>query len=231
MIGGFRVAVIAIDGPAGSGKSTTARLVAHDLGFIYIDTGAMYRAAALSALRVGIDINNEEAVTMNTVNISIAFRDSANGQRVILNNADVTDEIRTTEVSDAASKIATYSRVRRQLVKLQREMGQTQDSVMEGRDIGTVVFPKAEVKIFLVASYPTRAGRRQMDLISHGEEIDIPHLVKQLEDRDRRDKGRADSPLLKAADAIEIDTTLLTIEEQVEIVKGIARARLLIKSD
>ena len=220
------MSIIAIDGPAGSGKSTTARLVAKKLGFIYIDTGAMYRVVAYATLKSGISIEDETSIANLASNLKISFREGLEKQLVFLNNEDVSKEIRTSEVSEAASIIAIYSQVRKILVEMQQRMGKNCNAVMEGRDIGTVVFPQAELKIFLIATYPTRACRRQRDLIKKGEEIKIPALVNQLKKRDKRDKERQDSPLKKAPDAVELDTTLLTINEQVDKVVELAKVRL-----
>ncbi|MBN1232412.1 MAG: (d)CMP kinase [Candidatus Coatesbacteria bacterium] len=223
------MAVIAIDGPAGSGKSTTAKLVAKELGFIYVDTGAMYRAVALESINRKANLSDASEIAEIATQLKIHFKEKEDGQHIFLDDKDVSEEIRRNEVSEAASIIATYTGVRKHLVKIQQDIGRHNNVVMEGRDIGTVVFPEAEVKIFMIATYPTRAERRQSDLVKKGEEIKIPALVNQLKERDLRDSSREDSPLMKTEESIVIDTTLLTIEEQVSKVVNIAREKLNLK--
>jgi cytidylate kinase len=208
---------IAIDGPAGSGKSTVARRVAEALGFSYIDSGAMYRAVALWALRQGIDPTDAHRMEQLALAASLRLEPG----RVFLNGEEVTADLRTPEVSRAASVVATHAGVRRALVAKQRSVAETASVVMEGRDIGTVVFPQADVKIFLDASPEERLRRRQ------AESADAPpDLARQLADRDRRDRTRAESPLVQAEDAIYLDTTTLNLDEAVDAVLAVIRKRL-----
>ena len=209
--------VIAIDGPAGSGKSTTARLVAEKLDFTYLDTGAMYRALTLKALRKGLDLNKETEVLSLLKETSIELHVDKRGLHITLDDEDVTQKIRTQKVTRHVSTIAAYPGVRKWMVQLQREMGKKVKVVAEGRDIGTVVFPDARLKIFLVASLEQRAKRRQKDF-SVKKKVDLKKIAEDIEKRDRIDSNRAASPLIKADDAIELDTTELTIEQQVDFV-------------
>lgn len=207
---------IAIDGPAGAGKSSVAKIISKELGYIYIDTGAMYRAFGLYLLNNNIDINSEDDVSkqVDKVNISIEF---VNGeQKIYLNNEDVTDKIRTPEVSEAASVCSTYASVRTKLVKLQQELGSKSSVVMDGRDIASVVLPNANVKIFLTASVAERAKRRIIDYKQKGIEKSIDEVSKEIEERDYRDSHRENSPLKKVDDAILIDSSDMTIDEVVD---------------
>jgi CMP/dCMP kinase len=211
--------IIAIDGPAGAGKSTIARRVAARLGFIYIDTGAMYRALALWALRQNLDPSDMHRMDQLALAADITL-DSANA-RVFLNGEDVTDAIRTLAVSDAASRISAIPAVRRAMVEKQRAMGASQNVVMEGRDIGTVVFPQASVKIFLDAQPYARVDRRQSQTGGAKSEV-----AGEIADRDRRDSSRPDSPLAQAPDAVYVDTTQLSIEQVEEAVLRLVRERI-----
>jgi cytidylate kinase len=211
--------IIAIDGPAGAGKSTIARRVAARLGFTYIDTGAMYRALALWAVRQNLnpsDIHRMEQLAL----ASDIKLDSANA-RVFLNGEDVTDAIRTPEVSEAASRVAAIAPVRRIMVEMQRAIGGSQNVVMEGRDIGTVVFPDANVKIFLDAHREARVGRRQAQTGAGASDV-----AGEIADRDRRDSTRSDSPLAQAPDAVYLDSTSLTVEQVEEEVLRLVRERI-----
>nr|WP_217183968.1 (d)CMP kinase [Caldithrix abyssi] len=209
---------IAIDGPAASGKSTTARLLAQKLGYLYIDTGAMYRAATLSVLRAGIDVHDEQAVVDHVRNIKISLKIVDGIQRTFLNDEDVSDQIRTPQINQIISVISSYPGVREVLIEQQRELAKEGGVVMDGRDIGTVVLPDAELKVFLVASIKERARRRQLDLERQGIKMDLKAIEQEIKQRDKLDSSRAQSPLKKADDARELDTTNLTIKEQVEII-------------
>ncbi|MHB2148778.1 (d)CMP kinase [Calditrichota bacterium LG25] len=209
---------IAIDGPAASGKSTTARLLAQKLGYLYIDTGAMYRAATLSVLRAGIDAHDERAVVNHVRNIKISLKIVDGIQRTFLNDEDVSDQIRTPQINQIISVISSYPGVREVLIEQQRELAKEGGVVMDGRDIGTVVLPDAELKVFLVASIKERARRRQLDLERQGIKMELQAIEQEIAQRDKLDSSRAQSPLKKAEDARELDTTNLTIKEQVEII-------------
>jgi cytidylate kinase len=216
--------VVAIDGPAGAGKSTIARALAGRLGFLFIDTGAMYRAVALWALRTGTALDDMHRLDQLARQARIDFAEG--NTRVLLNGEDVTEEIREPRMADAASKVSTVPAVRRALVELQRKMATENSVVMEGRDIGTVVFPDAEVKIFLDASPAIRALRRLGDLKAKGIEVAPETLEREIEERDRRDRTRAEAPLMQAPDAVYLDSSKLTIDEVQEQILAIIRARM-----
>ncbi len=207
---------IAIDGPAGAGKSTIAKRVAKALGFIYVDTGAMYRAMALHMLRAGVDIHDAEKVAEAAQDADITIRHENGEQVVILNGENVNGLIRTEQVSGCASTVSTVGAVRERLVALQRQMAKTADVVMDGRDIGTVVLPDARLKIFMTASAQVRAHRRYLELAARGEEADEAQILKDIEERDARDTGRAIAPLKQAEDAVLLDTSNLSIDEVVD---------------
>ncbi|NLJ89135.1 MAG: (d)CMP kinase [Epulopiscium sp.] len=207
---------IAIDGPAGAGKSTIAKLVAKKLNIIYVDTGAMYRAVALYCIENSIDYNSKEEVKKVLDNIDIKITHKDNNQRIILNNKDVTDLIRSTEVSKGSSAVATIYAVRIKMVEIQRNIAKNNSVVMDGRDIGTYVLPNAKIKVFLTASVDERAKRRHKELIEKGIKCDFEQIKKDIEERDKNDSTREFAPLKKADDAVEIDTTKLNIEEVVE---------------
>jgi len=221
----LRKIIIAIDGPAASGKSTTARLVAERLGYLYIDTGAMYRAVALKVLEHGLDVDDVEGISKLVEKTEVRLVQSKDGLKVYLDGRDVTDEIREPEVTNASSAVSAIPKVRELLVREQRKMGESGGIVLEGRDIGTVVFPNADLKIYMVADDEERARRRQRELLQKGgaKAPDLSVLIQEIQERDKRDSSRAISPLRKAADAIELDTSNLTIEEQVEFVLREAR--------
>jgi cytidylate kinase len=214
-----RLAVIAIDGPAAAGKSTIAKRIAGRLGFTYIDTGAMYRAVALWALRQNISITDMHRMEQLARAASIELE--AGSSRVILNGADVTEAIRATEVAAAASQVAAIPAVRRALVEKQRAISASASVVMEGRDIGTVVFPEADVKIFLDAEPGERVRRRMAESEGTAEVV-----AEQLKQRDERDRSRAESPLVQAPDAIYIDSTGLAPAEVEEAILKVVRAKL-----
>ncbi|MCR5273040.1 MAG: (d)CMP kinase [Lachnospiraceae bacterium] len=216
---------IAIDGPAGAGKSTIAKKVAKDLGYIYVDTGAMYRAMALCFIKAGLDLKDEEAISgrCDDINIELKYVDGA--QQVILNGENVTGEIRAEEVGNGASVTSAYKKVREKLVALQRELAKKEDVVMDGRDIGTAVLPNAELKVYLTASSLIRAKRRALELEQKGEKADLETIQRDIEDRDHRDMTRAISPLVQAEDAILVDSSDMGIEEVVETIKKLAEER------
>jgi CMP/dCMP kinase len=219
--------VIAIDGPAASGKSTTARIVAQRLGYTYIDTGAMYRAVTLAVHRAGIDPADREAVERLACDVSVHLERAPDASlRVLLDGEDVSTAIRTPAVTADVSQVSAYPDVRHCMVAFQRKIGEQGGVVMDGRDIGTVVFPDADVKVFMVADINSRAERRQAELHTLGTDVTVDGLASELAERDRRDSTRAVSPLTKAPDAVEIDTSSLTIEEQVERVVELVERRM-----
>ena len=216
--------IIAIDGPVGSGKSTLARRVAELMGYVYVDTGAMYRALALKALRQGISFEGgDELLVALAQKTSIDLRADGGTQRVLLDREDVTAAIRTPEVSQAASKIAVNAGVRHVLVAEQRRAGERGGVVMEGRDIGSVVFPDAQLKIFLTASAETRAERRWREHQQKGDSIDLQKTLDEIRERDQRDKERSTSPLVKAPDAVVVDSTAMEPEEVARLVVMLAK--------
>ena len=214
--------IIAIDGPVGSGKSTLARRVAELLGYVYVDTGAMYRALALKAVRQKIAPEAADVLVALAHDTRIDLRAEEGGQRVFLDGEDVTMEIRTPEVSQAASRIAVNPGVRQVLVAEQRRAGQQGGVVMEGRDIGSVVFPDAGLKIFLTASPEVRADRRWREHEQKGDAIDLKRTLEEISERDRRDLERATSPLVRSADAVIVDSTAMEPEEVARLVVMLA---------
>lgn len=209
---------IAIDGPAASGKSTTARLLARRLNYIYIDTGAMYRAATKAVLDAGADPDNESAAVAEIKKITIRLALAGDLQHTYLDDRDVTEEIRTPAIDKAISAISSYPEVRQIMVEKQRELSRNGGVVMDGRDIGTVVLPDADLKVFMVASLETRARRRLADLHSQNANLSLKAVKKEIARRDKIDSSREESPLRKADDARELDTTGLSIGEQVAII-------------
>ncbi len=207
---------IAIDGPAGAGKSTIAKAVAKELGFLYIDTGAMYRAIGLKALSMKLDEDIDIAKMTGETDIEITLL--PDGQHIILDGSDVTDKIRTPEVSMAASRVSAIGEVRKTLVELQRKIAGKNDVIMDGRDIGTVVLPEAEVKLFLTASAEDRARRRYEEMLQKGEKPDYESVLEDMKKRDYNDSHRAVSPLKAAEDAYIMDTTGNTLEKSVKMI-------------
>lgn len=217
---------IAIDGPAGAGKSTIAKELAKKLDCIYIDTGAMYRSVGFYCISKDVDYSVEEEVNRLLGEIDIDIKYANGTQSIYLNNEDVSTAIRTQEVATAASKVATYAKVREALVKMQRNLQKSTSVVMDGRDIGTVVLPDATLKIFLTASSKERANRRCLEYTQKGLEANYNQILKEIEERDYQDSNREVSPLRKAEDAVEIDTTHLTIEDIVESMMTLLQQRI-----
>lgn len=211
-----KVIVITIDGPSGSGKSTVARLLAGRLGYKYIDTGAMYRGIGWLAREKEVPFREGEALDALLESTRLSFEEKNGGTHLLVNGMDLTERIRTPEMGMVASKISAIGAVRRWLSTLQRRLGEEGNAVLEGRDMGTVVFPDARHKFFLTASLEQRAKRRVHQLREQGEEVDLESTVKEISYRDRKDSTRALAPLRKAEDAIEIDTTSMTISEVLE---------------
>ena len=216
--------VVAIDGPAGSGKTTTARLVAQELGFVHIDTGAMYRALTLLALRENTPLADDDALTALAARARIELRPGDSRPRVLLDGEDVSEEIRTPAIDFNVSRVSEVPGVRDEIVAQQRQMGRCTDVVMEGRDIGTVVFPDADVKIYIVASVEERARRRHKELTLRGISHELADVVSDLERRDEYDSTRPVAPLRPAPDAERLDTTSLTVRQQVDEVIALVRA-------
>ena len=207
---------IAIDGPAGAGKSTIAKKVSANLGFIYLDTGAMYRAVALKAINLGIDTNSQKDLANMIENIDINISHENNTQKIFLDGIDVSEAIRTPEVSVGASNVAVFKEVRLKLVDLQRKIAADKDVVMDGRDIGSYVLPNADLKVFLTASVDERAKRRYDELLQKGQNVNLNDVKADMIFRDNNDSSRAFAPLVKVADAIEVDSTSMTIDDVVD---------------
>ncbi|MEZ5359897.1 MAG: (d)CMP kinase [Candidatus Zixiibacteriota bacterium] len=219
----FQGKIIAIDGPAGSGKSTTAKKLANRLGFTYLDTGAMYRAVALFALRNQVSLEDSNALAQIAKKIKIEFQNSDNGQLVFLNGEDVTEAIRTPEATHGSSAVAVFPEVRDELVAQQQALGKKGSIVVEGRDTTSVVFPTADLKIFLDADITVRAQRRFLEAMHKGDETSVDKQIELLKARDKNDSERKASPLQKVHDAIVVDTTAMSIDEQVETIIKIAK--------
>ena len=210
---------VAIDGPAGAGKSTISRAAAKELGFIYIDTGALYRTVGLNALRKGADVNDRESVIATlTDDLKVGLRFIEGEQRMFLNDEDVSDKIRTPEVSSAASVTSAVPEVRKYLFDLQKNLAKTNNCIMDGRDIGTVVLPDAKVKIFLTASPEARAERRYKELIEKGMDVKYDDVLADMIKRDYDDSHRAIAPLKQADDAVLADTSDKTLEESIALI-------------
>jgi cytidylate kinase len=221
----MRNLIIAIDGPVGSGKSTVARGVAELLGYTYLDSGAMYRALALKAIRRGVSLSDVAALETLARETHIDLERGPDGQRVLLDGEDVTQGIRTAEVSQAASHVALIPGVRQVLVDEQRRAGSRGGVVMEGRDIGTVVFPNAELKIFLDASVEVRAERRWREHQQKGDGLTLAQVVDDVRERDLRDRSRTASPLVRAKDAVLVDNTAMDAVETARLIVQLARER------
>ncbi|WP_242241368.1 (d)CMP kinase [Bacillus cereus group sp. BfR-BA-01309] len=212
---------IAIDGPAAAGKSTVAKVVAKKLSYVYIDTGAMYRAITYAALEQKVDIENEEQLMEVVKNVNIEFQQGENTQLVFLNGQDVSEVIRTPDVTNRVSIVAKHRLVREEMVRRQQELAEKGGVVMDGRDIGTHVLPDAEVKIFMLASVEERAERRHLENMNKGFDSNLEQLKEEISQRDKLDSEREVSPLKKADDALELDTTSLSIEEVVQKIMSI----------
>lgn len=221
--------VIAIDGYSGCGKSSTAKEVARQLGYIYIDSGAMYRAAALHFLNEGLSLNSPKDVAkgLNTLQITFQTNPSTFRQETFLNGKNVEEEIRTMRVSERVSEVASIKEIRQAMVAQQKELGKNKGVVMDGRDIASVVFPDALLKIFMTADVDTRAKRRQLELQQKGQEVSLQEIRENLLARDIMDSSRTESPLLKVPEAIEIDTTSLSFEQQVGKIIALAKKVML----
>ena len=220
-----RELIVAIDGPSGAGKSTLSKLLAQRLGYLNIDTGAMYRAVALAASRQGIDIDDNSSLGRLAQQVQISFRRSPSGELVFLDGEDVSSAIRTPEISMLTSRVAACTAVRQAMVELQRRMGEQGGVVLEGRDIGSVVFPAAEVKFFLSATAQERGRRRFAELCGKGLTVDLEQTIAEVEARDAADSGREHAPLVQPADAVVIDATTLDIDQVLERLLTVSLAR------
>lgn len=217
---------VAIDGPSGAGKSTMARLLGKELGLVYMDTGALYRAVGYAVLSRGEDPSDEAAVEALLPSLSVSLRYEEGEQRVFVGDTDVTPFIRTPAVSMAASAVSAMPKVREALFSLQRDFAKTHSVIMDGRDIGTVVLPQAQVKIFLTASVRDRAQRRYEELRQKGEDVSFDRVLSEMIERDERDERRAAAPLRAAGDAVLVDTSGNTLEQSVALLRGIVEERL-----
>jgi cytidylate kinase len=220
--------VIAIDGYSGCGKSSTAKAVAKKLGYTYMDSGAMYRAATLHFLKEQVDLMDLEGLRQYLQNLRISFKKNpvTGIQETYLNGENVEEAIRSMEVSNYVSEVSKIKELREELVSRQQQMGQQKGVVMDGRDIGTVVFPDAELKVFMTADLEIRAKRRQKELSEKGLEVSLEEIIRNLSERDEIDSTRKESPLFRASDAVEVDTSLLEFEEQVNQVVGLAKEKI-----
>lgn len=222
---GQRPLIIAIDGPAGAGKSTAAKRLADALGYLYVDSGAMYRAVALGCIQQGIDIDDPKEVGRVVRDMDIQLETTAQGLQVFLNGADVTDSIRSKKVGETVSQVALVPSVRARLVAIQQDMASRGGIVMDGRDIGTVVLPHADVKIYLTASDQERAKRRHKELQASGVDVSFEEVLHSIRTRDRMDKNRKVAPLKKADDAVVVDSTGISESEVVQKILSICRSR------
>lgn len=214
---------VAIDGPAGAGKSTIAKLVAKEKGFIYVDTGAMYRGLAIHFLKKGIAPEETDKIieALSDAEVTIGYENGA--QQIYLNGENITANLREEAVGNMASKSSAVPEVRAHLLELQRNLAQTKDVVMDGRDIGTAILPNADVKVYLTASVECRAMRRYKELTEKGVECNLDEIAKDIEERDYRDMNRDVSPLKQAEDAVLVDSSDMTIQEVVEAIKGLCK--------
>lgn len=218
---------VAIDGPSGAGKSTIARAAAARFGFIYVDTGAIYRTVGLAAARAGLPLGAEQDVLRLLPELDIRFGYGEDGaQHMYLNGEDVSGLIRTPEISMRASEVSAMPEVRAYLLDMQRRMAESQSVIMDGRDIGTVVLPGADLKIFLTASAEKRAERRYRELLDKGETVCLEQVLADMIERDRNDSSRSAAPLRKSEDAVEVDTSELTLEESIDMVCGLISERI-----
>lgn len=220
------VIAVAIDGPAGAGKSTIARAAAAQLGFVYVDTGALYRTIGLAVCRRGIDGTDVPGIltTLPEIQVGLTYQDGA--QHVLLDGEDVSDAIRTPQVSTYASQVSSVPEVRAYLLDLQRDLARCQSVIMDGRDIGTVILPDATVKIFLTASPEKRAARRCAELREKGQDVTVEGILADMERRDALDASRAVAPLKQAEDAVLVDTSDLTLEQSIEAVLTVIRDKM-----
>ena len=218
---------IAIDGPAGAGKSTIARRLAKELGFYYVDTGAIYRTVAYFMDLLGVSPKDVDGVERYIDELTITIEYDEDGvQHMIMNGMDVTDDIRTQEISQKASLVSAHSVVREVLLNMQRDVAKKHNVIMDGRDIGTVVLPKANVKIFLTADPEVRAKRRYDELIAKGQKANLPQILKEIQQRDHQDMTRAIAPLKQAKDAVKVDTSSLDIDGVVEAIKTVVKEKI-----
>lgn len=220
------VIAVAIDGPAGAGKSTIARAAAAQLGFVYVDTGALYRTIGLAVCRRGIDGADVPGIlaTLPEIQVGLTYQDGA--QHVLLDGEDVSDAIRTPQISTYASQVSSVPEVRAYLLDLQRDLARRQSVIMDGRDIGTVILPDAKVKIFLTASPEKRAARRCAELREKGQDVTVEGILADMERRDALDASRAAAPLKQAEDAVLVDTSDLTLEQSIEAVLTVIRDKM-----
>lgn len=216
--------VVAIDGPAGAGKSTIAKMVAEKIGYAYIDTGAMYRSVAWKFLQTGKEFN-EDYISMLANTMVIMFKPEANVNRVFVDDYEVTEAIRSAEVTALVSKVAAIGAVREAMVAQQRRMGESGGVLMDGRDIGTVVFPNAQLKIYLTATVDERAMRRYKELIAKGQHVDLEQLKEEIASRDKQDSERAISPLRQAEDALYLDTSNMSIAQVADYIEGLVEEK------
>lgn len=228
ILGGFnKMYSVAIDGPSGAGKSTIARAAAKALGFIYVDTGALYRAIGYYIVKQGINTKDEQAVSQQLINIDISLKyDNKGKQQVILNNIDVSEYIRTPEISMAASNVSAIPKVREFLLDLQRNIAKNSNVIMDGRDIATVILPNADVKIFLTASAEKRAHRRYLELLEKGENVTEQEVLEDVKKRDYQDSHREIAPLMPSGTSIIVDTSELTLDESINTIIKIVKEHL-----